>query len=321
MNRLFCFLMSIVFALCANAQDEGTVFVEKPFPEVLAQAKQEGKMVMIDCYATYCPQCVRMVREVFPKKEVGEYINSRFVCAKYNLDNEAKEYSKGWDVQSFPAFLFMNADGEVLFRINGYRPSERFLQMVDSAYNNHKAIMVEKQYQNGDRSRETVIEYLKMTKAQRRGNAYTDAAKEYLNANADNLLRYEDDYSLFEEVIVSPYDAAFLHVQDNKTAFVEKYGDKVDRKLWQVWKEYPSRYLVKDMATFAIDEEKFKEYAKDMKRLKYPVQTIESELRLTRILIAQPLDKKALLKETKKYAKLPRADKRLADYYSQAAQH
>ena len=227
MNRLFCFLMSIVFALCANAQDEGTVFVEKPFPEVLAQAKQEGKMVMIDCYATYCPQCVRMVREVFPKKEVGEYINSRFVCAKYNLDKEAKEYSKGWDVQSFPAFLFMNADGEVQFRIYGYRPSERFLQMVDSAYNNHKAIMVEKQYQNGDRSRETVIEYLKMTKAQRRGNAYTDAAKEYLNANADNLLRYEDDYSLFEEVIVSPYDAAFLHVQDNKTAFVEKYGNKV----------------------------------------------------------------------------------------------
>ena len=157
---LFSFAL-LLSTLCASAQEVGTKFIEKTFPEVLAQAKEEGKMVMIDCYAT--------VREVFPKKEVGEYINSRFVCAKYNLDKEAKEYSKGWDVQSFPAFLFMNADGEVQFRIYGYRPSERFLQMVDSAYNDHKAIMVEKQYQNGDRSRETVIEYLKMTKAQRRG--------------------------------------------------------------------------------------------------------------------------------------------------------
>lgn len=91
---LFSFAL-LLSTLCASAQEVGTKFIEKAFPEVLAQAKQEGKMVMIDCYATYCPQCVRMVREVFPKKEVGEYINSRFVCAKYNLDKEAKEYSEG----------------------------------------------------------------------------------------------------------------------------------------------------------------------------------------------------------------------------------
>lgn len=297
-------------------QEEGTVFVEKTFPEVLAQAKQEDKMVMIDCYATYCPQCVRMVREVFPKKEVGEYLNSRFVCAKYNLDKEAKEYSKDWDIHSFPTFLFMNADGEVQFRINGYRPSERFLQMVDSAYSDRKALMVEKQYQNGDRSRETVLEYLKMMKEQRRGSAYTSAAKEYLNANADNLLRYDDDYSLFEEVIVSPYDAAFLHVQDNKALFAEKYGDKVDRKLWQVWKEYPARTFVTDYNTYTLDEQKYRNFLKEVKQKGLPAETIDAETRMTKILIAQPLDKKALLKEVKKYAKMPRANKQIVDYYT-----
>ena len=56
--------------------------------EALKQAKAENKLVFVDCYTPWCGPCYKMMKEVFPKKEAGDYFNSRFVCVKYDMTKD-----------------------------------------------------------------------------------------------------------------------------------------------------------------------------------------------------------------------------------------
>ena len=88
----------------------------------------------------------------------------------------------------------------------------------------------------------------------------------------------------------------------------------------QVWKEYPGRSFVTDYNTYSLDEQKYRNFLKEVKQKGLPAETIDAEMRMTKILIAQPIDKKTLLKEVKKYAKMPRADKQIVDYYNKLSE-
>ncbi|NSL87385.1 DUF255 domain-containing protein [Chitinophaga sp. Mgbs1] len=53
--------------------------------EVLNKAYTEGKYIFVDCYTTWCGPCKAMERNVYPSKEVGDYMNKRFISVKFRL--------------------------------------------------------------------------------------------------------------------------------------------------------------------------------------------------------------------------------------------
>ena len=60
-NIILSLLFATLFCLISEAQ--GISFVEgKTLSEVLAQAKNEGKLVFVDCYTEWCGPCKMMAR-------------------------------------------------------------------------------------------------------------------------------------------------------------------------------------------------------------------------------------------------------------------
>ena len=51
-------------------------------------AIKQGKLVFIDLYASWCPPCRMMAWQVFSRKDVGEFMDQRFVAAKYDTRGE-----------------------------------------------------------------------------------------------------------------------------------------------------------------------------------------------------------------------------------------
>ena len=72
-----------------------TDFRHISYAEGLEAAKAEGKTLFIDFYTEWCGPCKRMARDVFPQKDVGDYMNAKFVCLKIDAEKgEGVELAK-----------------------------------------------------------------------------------------------------------------------------------------------------------------------------------------------------------------------------------
>ena len=61
-----------------------------------------------------------MMKNVFPLKEVGDYLNARFVCVKIDAEKgEGPELAKRYKVKAYPTFVAIDPDEEVLMTKEG----------------------------------------------------------------------------------------------------------------------------------------------------------------------------------------------------------
>lgn len=124
-------VICMLLQLPALAQD-GTRFRELTFDEALAAAKEEGKLVFVDCYTSWCGPCKNMTEKVFPQKEAGDYFNPRFVCVKYDMEKgEGLELAKRFDVHAYPTFVIVRADGTVQHKLVGGSDLKEFIARVE----------------------------------------------------------------------------------------------------------------------------------------------------------------------------------------------
>ena len=99
-------------------------------------AIEQQKLVFIDLYATWCPPCRMMEREVFSRSDVGEFMASRFVCAKYDVDKTTgRELLKRYGSRAVPLYLVFDTEGELLGRIRGAAPTEEFMAEIERILN------------------------------------------------------------------------------------------------------------------------------------------------------------------------------------------
>lgn len=126
MKKLIFLLM---LSLCAGAVQAQVKFETKSTDAVREMAVKTGKLVFIDLYASWCPPCRMMERQVFSRKDVGEFMDQRFVAAKYDVDKTTgRELMKKYGEGSIPLYLVFDTQGEVLGRIQGATDAETFME-------------------------------------------------------------------------------------------------------------------------------------------------------------------------------------------------
>lgn len=118
-------LLLAALSLTASAQVQ---FTTQSTDAVHEQAIQQGKLVFIDLYAPWCPPCRAMEKQVFSRGDVGEFMNERFICAKYNVDEPTGEaLMKKYQAEGVPTFLIFNLSGDLLGRITGATDADHFM--------------------------------------------------------------------------------------------------------------------------------------------------------------------------------------------------
>ena len=132
MKKLFS--LFILFISLSVFSQESINFEKGTFKEILAKAKKEKKLVFMDAFAVWCGPCKLMEKNIFTLPSVSEYYNANFINARFDMEKgEGQEIAMKYGVRSYPTFLFLNGDGEVVMKNYGYMGEKDFLTIAQEA--------------------------------------------------------------------------------------------------------------------------------------------------------------------------------------------
>ncbi|MDJ0881370.1 MAG: thioredoxin fold domain-containing protein [Gammaproteobacteria bacterium] len=112
------------------------------FEEDVAEAAADNKRIMIYFHQEGCPYCAKLVNENFKDPALKAYVQEHFDGIQINMwgDREIvsvggksfteKTFAAALKVQYTPTMLFLNEQGKVALRLNGYYPPQQFRQAL-----------------------------------------------------------------------------------------------------------------------------------------------------------------------------------------------
>ncbi|MDO5616869.1 MAG: thioredoxin fold domain-containing protein [Cruoricaptor ignavus] len=160
---IFCTLSTFVFSQNSISFED-----KSSFQEILSKAKKENKLVFMDAFAAWCGPCKLMEKNIFPKENVKSYYNTNFINARFDMEKgEGREIANRYGVRSYPTFLFLNGDGEVVYKGMGYLDETEFLSLGNEANSIAKGGSSKERFENGESNPEFLLNAIKL-------NANTD---------------------------------------------------------------------------------------------------------------------------------------------------
>jgi len=159
MHKLLLLVITM-FATSAWAAEGGSLeeglvnpgFVEKPawfkssfldLREDLAEATSGGKRLLLYFYQDGCPYCEKLINTNFAQRDIVAKTRKHFDVIAINMwgdstvtdlqgkEGSEKAFSRELRVQFTPTLLFLDEQGKVALRLNGYYPPHKFMVALD----------------------------------------------------------------------------------------------------------------------------------------------------------------------------------------------
>lgn len=132
-------LTGIILTACNGSSDnkallkskDGVQFSVSSIEQVTAQSKRENKPVFLLAHASYCSSCKKMIRTVFPEKEIGDLFNKSFINAQVDIESEeGKRIVKEYEINGTPTLLFLTPDGQVINKASGFHSKDDLIALT-----------------------------------------------------------------------------------------------------------------------------------------------------------------------------------------------
>lgn len=217
-----------VLALAFSAGAQGMEFFHGSWEDALEEAEEQGKLIFVDCYTTWCGPCKRMAANTFPDPAVGEFYNANFINVKIDMEKEdGIRFRQKYSVSAYPTLYYIAPDGEVVFMTKGAKQPGDFLNIGQLAVKKYDgSAQYKEMYDSGDHSYETVYNYI-------------DA----LNRSNKSSLKVANEYFRDIENIDTPENLSMLMVATTR----------VDSRIFEYFEEYKDK-LVKMEGEDAVAE-------------------------------------------------------------------
>jgi thioredoxin-related protein len=154
MTRLLALLLALAIAAPSRAQAPSPHAIDIPhwftetvleFRDDVREASAQGKRLMLYFGQDGCPYCTALMQNNFSQRSIADKTQRHFVAIALNLwgDREVvwadgrrmseKALGRELRVQFTPTLLFLDEQGAVALRLNGYLPPHRFEAALDYA--------------------------------------------------------------------------------------------------------------------------------------------------------------------------------------------
>lgn len=224
-NLLFALLLLPFLAF-----SQGIIFEEsKSWDALLAEAKQENKLIFLDAYTTWCGPCKKLSKEVFPMASVGSYFNDQFVNVKMDMEKgEGIALANKFEVIAYPTLLFVDATGTVQHRFTGYAEAEELIEIGKTAQDPKLRLSsLEARFADGDRSPEFLRGYTQV-RFDLYDGSHQEVAELLFKDFTDPLAK--ENLEFVYRYTATANSPMFDHMMNNQAAYEERFGKKGMRK-------------------------------------------------------------------------------------------
>lgn len=231
---LLSFLIFLIYHQPISAT--GIRFEKDSFAVLLQKAGKEKKMIFIDCVTSWCPPCRRMEKNVFPNDTVGDFYNSHFICATFDMEKgEGKTLANRYDVGCYPTYLFLDEKGNLVHRHSGEWSVAEFIALGHAALSPElQFATIERHCASGKATPGEMLHYLKLRKATYL--SIDTALEAYMQAQPDSSLSNRENWTLIHTYNPPPWNHMFRYLLDHQQEFSEKYTqDSVNNLVSKVY--------------------------------------------------------------------------------------
>ncbi len=133
--RIPLILLAVVFAGEAYAQQ--AVTWRSDLEAAKLEARQTNRLILVHYWATWCPACYRMEREVFVDPAVAAAINDKFIPVKLNFENYQVD-ARAMGVTILPTDVILSPGGEPLGTLPGFAEPLQYVARLTQIGMNHR---------------------------------------------------------------------------------------------------------------------------------------------------------------------------------------
>jgi len=238
------FRIMIVVALSATtisfASAQGIKFEEGTFAEALEKAKQEGKLLFMDCYTSWCGPCKMLANNVFTNDTIGQYFNRHFINLKMDMEKgEGPELERKYSVKAYPTLLFIEPSSQtVVYQAVGGRSVQGLLEESEKANDPNRNLQgLALQYEQNPTHAPSVLAYLNALKASSLTTERDGILNAYLSNIPQDSICSKENWAILATHTDNPYSSAFDFLHKYRERFRKAIGkENVDGKLDRLYR-------------------------------------------------------------------------------------
>lgn len=225
----------VLLQISAKSQNSKIDFKPINFSTALENAKKLNRYIFIDVATEWCGPCKKLDSEVFTNDSVATYFNSAFVNIKIDAEKgEGIEIAKTYKVSAYPTLLIINADGNLVHRISGFKTPDALTNFAKDSYIPEKTFTyLDSFYYSNNNDPKYVFKHLELRKSTSLSNKDVlenyfsrQSAQDKFNQVSWNIIR---DYTFFYK------NEFFLFLLKNEKQFAQLYTpDSVKAKISDV---------------------------------------------------------------------------------------